>query len=106
MSYCHCVTLCHIVTPCHRSQYHTLYSDDKKFKEYLEMCQVLFDLLAIVEQPDADTEVLGEAFAAITCLTDNGMSLLPHSSWDCSVYTLVQRSYVRKHVNSTFTLKC
>ena len=76
-----CVSLCHdvpwCVLPCHRSQYRTLYSDDKKFKEYIEMCQVLFDLIAIVEQPDSCTEVLGEAFAAITCLTDNGLLLSP-----------------------------
>ena len=70
---------------CYRSQYHTLYSDDKKFKEYIEMCQVLFDLLGIVEQPDANAEVLGEAFAAITCLTDSGMS--PLSNGRVSVHT-------------------
>jgi len=71
-----------------RSQYRTLYSDEKKFKEYIEMCQVLFDLLAIVEQPDADTEVLGEVFAAITCLTDNGLLPLPLSNGSANVCIL------------------
>lgn len=65
------VTLC--VIP---SMFH--HSNDQK--EYMEMCLALFDLISILEQQDSNPVLLGEAFAAITCLTDISMSLSPRTT--------------------------
>jgi len=80
-----CVILCHTmcndmyilcVTQCVMMCYGVCSTDQKK---YMEMCLALFDLISILEQQDSDPILLGEAFAAITCLTDISMSLSPHT---------------------------
>lgn len=44
------------------------------------MCLALFDLISILEQQDSNPVLLGEAFAAITCLTDISMSSSPYTT--------------------------
>ena len=69
-----CNIMCHIVSLFHHS------TDQKK---YMEMCLALFDLISILEQQDSNPILLGEAFAAITCLTDISMSLSPGQLYHC-----------------------
>ena len=67
-----CVIL-YVILCVTRSVFH--HSTDQK--KYMEMCLALFDLISILEQQDSNPVLLGEAFAAITCLTDISMSLSP-----------------------------
>ena len=73
-----CCVMLYVTLLCH-------YSTDQK--KYMEMCLALFDLISILEQQDSDPILLGEAFAAITCLTDISMSSSPPPGW-CYVYSL------------------
>ena len=80
---CHtvCNVVCYIVcnTVCH-GVCHILcnnYSTD--LKKYMEVSLALFVLISILEQQDSNPVLLGEAFAAITCLTDISMSLSPYT---------------------------
>lgn len=76
-----CVTLCHILCNNHST-------DQKK---YMEMCLALFDLISILEQQDSNPVLLGEAFAAITCLTDISMSLSPYTPGVLLTYSPVEQ---------------
>lgn len=87
----HCVilyvTLCVTLNIMHNS------TDQKK---YMEMCLALFDLISILEQQDSNPVLLGEAFAAITCLTDISMSLSPHTTGVLLYFFMLPVEQLRK----------
>ena len=73
----------------------------------MEMCLAFFDLISILEQQDSNPVLLGEAFAAITCLTDISMSLSPYTPGVLVIYLcFLQNNYERRLVVSTSILKC
>lgn len=68
----------------------------------MEMCLALFDLISILEQQDSNPVLLGEAFAAITCLTDISMSSSPYTTGMLQIFMLsveqLRKEACRQHI--------